>query len=209
MQAVKQMMVMAVVSVALLSQLPAQAGGVPVIDPMAIAQAKLQVDQLREQVKAITDNGNFASLLKDPNLRKQFNKYLPQGYTDVMQAVQQGDASALQNIYKQVLAEEKRKQKTMTGAERVKMTQAAAEAQMIGMMRTLDVRSQSVSNLIDQINRTGNMAQKQDLMNTLQAEQAQISLDMNRMQVLIKMTERQEKMAERQAVEEYRKSTNR
>ena len=96
----------------------------------------------------------------------------------------------------------------MTGAERVKMTQAAAEAQMIGMMRTLDVRSQSVSNLIDQINRTENMAQKKDLMNTLQAEQAQISLDMNRMQVLIKITERQERMAERQAVDEYRKSTN-
>lgn len=182
--------------------------GLPVIDFGAIAQAITQVnnqikqiENMRGQLKAITDNGNFADLLNDPKLRGQLNQYLPKGYRDITQLT--GNTAALQSIYQQVLQDEANKRKTMTGAERVKMTSAMAEAQLIGMMKTLDTRSQSVQTLVNQINRTQNTAQKQDLMNTLQAEQAMINVDLNRMQVVMKMVERQEKMAEKQAADEY------
>lgn len=185
--------------------------GLPVIDVSAIAQAITQVnnqikqiENMRSQLKAITDNGNFADLLNDPNLRNQLNQYLPKGYSDITQL--SNNTGALQSIYQQVLQAEANKRQSMTGAERVKIASAMAEAQLIGMMKTLDTRSQSVQTLVNQINRTQNTAQKQDLMNTLQAEQAMINVDLNKMQVMMKMAERQEKMAEKQAVDEFNKS---
>lgn len=185
---------------------------IPVIDPAAIAQAVTQVknqisqiENMRQQLKAITDNGNYADLLNNPALRQQLNKYLPKGYTDIVQAVQKGDAGALQSAYNQVLQAEAQKRSTMTGAERVKVAQATQEAQMIVMMKGLDVRSNSVQNLVNQINRTQNTAQKQDLMNTLQAEQAMIQIDLGKMQVMLQMGEQQRRLAEQQAGEDYAK----
>ncbi|UZA49986.1 type IV secretion system protein (plasmid) [Moraxella bovis] len=189
---------------------------IPVIDPAAIAQAVTQVknqisqiENMRQQLKAITDNGNYANLLNDPNLRKQLNKYLPSGYTDIVQAVQKGDAGALQSAYNQVQQAEAQKRSSMTGEERLKVAQATQEAQMIVMMKHLDTRSSSVQNLVNQINRTQNTAQKQDLLNALQAEQSMIQIDVGRMQIMLQLSEQQRRSAERQAVDEYRKSTNR
>lgn len=183
---------------------------IPVIDPAAIAQAVTQVQNqvqqiqnMRQQLKAITDNGNYADLLNNPNLRRQLNQYLPKGYSDITQLT--NNTGALQSIYQQVLQDEANKRQSMTGAERVKMTSAMAEAQMIGMMKNLDVRSQSVQNLVNQINRTQNTAQKQDLMNTLQAEQAMIQIDLGKMQVMMNMAEEQRRLANKQAGEEWRK----
>lgn len=190
--------------------------GLPVVDFGAIAQAITQVQNqvqqiqnMRQQLKAITDNGNFANLLNDPNLRKMLNKYLPKGYTDIVQAVQKGDAGALQSAYEQVQRAEAQKRSSMTGKQRLKMAQATQEAQMIVMMKGLDVRSNSLENLVNQLNRTQNTAQKQDLMNALQAEQAMIQIDLGKMQVMFQMAEQQRRSAEQQAVDEYRKSTNR
>lgn len=189
---------------------------IPVIDPAAIAQAVTQVknqisqiENMRQQLKAITDNGNYADLLNDPNLRRQLNKYLPSGYTDIVQAVQKGDAGALQSAYNQVQQAEAQKRSSMTGVERLKVAQATQEAQMIVMMKHLDTRSSSVQNLVNQINRTQNTAQKQDLLNALQAEQSMIQIDVGRMQIMLQLSEQQRRSAERQAVDEYRKSTNR
>ena len=181
---------------------------IPVIDPAAIAQAVLQVQNqvqqiqnMRQQLKAVTDNGNYANLLNDPNLRKQLNKYLPKGYTDIIQAVQKGDAGALQSVYNQVLQSEQQKRSSMTGIERVKVAQAAQEAQMIVMMKHLDTRSSSMQNLVNQ-----NTAQKQDLMNALQAEQAMIQIDLGKMQVMLQMGEQQHRLAEKQAVDDFNKT---
>lgn len=186
---------------------------IPVIDPAAIAQAVTQVknqisqiENMRQQLKAITDNGNYADLLNDPNLRRQLNKYLPSGYTDIVQAVQKGDAGALQSAYNQVQQAEAQKRSSMTGEERLKVAQATQEAQMIVMMKHLDTRSSSVQNLVNQINRTQNTAQKQDLLNALQAEQSMIQIDVGRMQIMLQMSEQQRRSAERQAVDDFNKT---
>lgn len=206
----------AIFSIALLTTMGAANvahSAIPVIDPAAISQAVTQVknqisqiENMRQQLKAITDNGNYADLLNDPNLRKQLNKYLPSGYTDIVQAVQKGDAGALQSVYNQVLQAETQKRSTMTGAERLKVAQATQEAQMIVMMKHLDTRSSSVQNLVNQINRTQNIAQKQDLLNALQAEQAMIQIDLGKMQVMLQMGEQQRRSAERQAVDDFNKT---
>lgn len=186
---------------------------IPVIDPSAIAQAVKQVENqarqienMRQQLKAVTDNGNYADLLNDPNLRRQLNKYLPSGYTDIVQAVQKGDAGALQSVYNKVLQSEQQKRSSMTGAERVKVANATQEAQMIVMMKHLDTRSNSMQNLVNQINHTQNSAQKQDLMNALQAEQSLIQIDLGKMQIMLQMGEQQRRSAERQAVDDFNKT---
>ena len=94
--------------------LPAHSAGVPVIDPAAIAQAVSQVKnqiqqikQLDSQIRAITDNGNYADLLNNPLVRKQLNQYLPAGYTDVFEAARRGDLGALEQVARQASEREK------------------------------------------------------------------------------------------------------
>lgn len=88
-----------IASLALLTvAVPSHAAGVPVFDVGAIAQAIVQVEnqvrqieQLHTQIKAITDNGNYAGLLDDPSVRTALNRYLPNGYSDVFDAVRRGE----------------------------------------------------------------------------------------------------------------------
>ena len=88
----------AILSLSLMSS--AIAAGVPVIDPanlaQAVAQVKNQVQQIenmRAQLKAMTDNGKYADIINNPAIRKQLNQYLPKNYSDVITAAQRGDFS--------------------------------------------------------------------------------------------------------------------
>ena len=200
-------------SLALLAPItmPSQAG-VPVIDVSAIAQAIVQVNnqisqikQLDQQIKAITDNGNYADLLNNPLVRKELNKYLPKGYNDIFEAARAGDLGALEQVAKAAAERERQAQTTQTGIERQKSVALLTQAQMTQMMQGMDVRSQRLQSLVNRINTTTNMAQKQDLMNTISAETAMINLEMNKMLVLMKQAEHQEKLANRQAGREYAK----
>lgn len=196
--------------------LPAHSAGVPVIDPAAIAQAVSQVKnqiqqikQLDSQIRAITDNGNYADLLNNPLVRKQLNQYLPAGYTDVFEAARRGDLGALEQVARQASEREKRAQTGQTGVARQKAVQLMTEAQMDAMMNAMNTRGQRVQDLVNRINTTQNTAQKQDLMNTIGAEQAMINLEMNRMQIMMKQAENQEKLAARQGTRELENRMNR
>lgn len=195
--------------------LPAHSAGVPVIDPAAIAQAVSQVKnqiqqikQLDSQIRAITDNGNYADLLNNPLVRKQLNQYLPAGYTDVFEAARRGDLGALEQVARQASEREKRAQTGQTGVARQKAVQLMTEAQMDAMMNAMNTRGQRVQDLVNRINTTQNTAQKQDLMNTIGAEQAMINLEMNRMQIMMKQAENQEKLAARQGTRELENRMN-
>lgn len=195
--------------------LPAHSAGVPVIDVSAIAQAVSQVKnqiqqikQLDSQIRAITDNGNYADLLNNPLVRKQLNQYLPEGYSDVFEAARRGDLGALEQVARQASEREKRAQTTQTGVARQKAVQLMTEAQMDAMMNAINARGHRVQDLVNRINTTQNTAQKQDLMNTIGAETAMINLEMNRMQILMKQAENQEKLAARQGARELEKRMN-
>ena len=82
------------------------------------------------------------------------------------------------------------------------------EAQMDAMMNAMNTRGQRVQDLVNRINTTQNTAQKQDLMNTIGAEQAMINLEMNRMQIMMKQAENQEKLAARQGTRELENRMN-
>lgn len=208
-----------IVSFALLASaatLPAHSAGVPVIDAGSIAQAVTQVKnqiqqikQLDSQIRAITDNGNYGDLLNNPAIRKELNKYLPAGYNDIFEAARKGDLGALEQVAIRASEREKQAQTAQNGVLRQKSVQLMQEAQMDAMMDAMNTRGQRVQSLVNQINGTQNTAQKQDLMNTIGAETAMINLEMNRMQLMMKQAENQEKLANRQAGREWSKKRNR
>ncbi|ELA09258.1 VirB5-like protein [Moraxella macacae 0408225] len=196
----------------------AYSAALPVIDPAAIAQAVKQVynqiqqlEQMRNQLKAMTGNSGLGAMLSDPTLRKMLNQYLPKGkgYHDIMEAVKRGDAGALQSIYEQVLANEQNKRSQMTGKERLAMTMALNEAQLIGAIKTLDLRANNAQNLVNQINRTTDTSSKADLMNTLSAEASLIQIDLARFQVMIEQGKQQKERAEQQAIDEFNEKRRR
>lgn len=205
----------AIASFALVSMLATSQvqANVPVIDASAIAQAITQVNnqvqqikQLQAQVEAATDNGNFAGLVDNPLIRQQLNKYLPSRYNDVFEAARAGDLGALQQVVNAAKQRENQAQSSQTGIERTKAAQLLADAQVDVGYRRLQQHANTVHDLINQINATTNISQKQDLTNSLTAQSALINNEIGQLQLAMKVAERQEAAAARQAnAEAYKK----
>lgn len=185
--------------------------GVPVVDAGSIAQAILQVqeakkryDTLRQQFQAATGNAKMAVLVNDPTVKKALDQYMPKGYSNVTQAVANGDIGALQGLLNNVKANEAKLQGK--GKERLAATMLVNQAQVEGLLKTLDMRGSKVDNIVSQINNTTDLSSKADLANTLAGEQALINTEMNRMSILMKQMDMQERIAEKQAVTESKKA---
>lgn len=71
------------------------------------------------------------------------------------------------------------------------------------LINTLDLRTQKIDQLLDQINNTTDLSSKADLANTLAGQQAIVEADTNRMNVLMKQMDQQEKVAEQQAAKNF------
>ena len=210
MKNMKSVIAVGILSLSMLSG-TAQASGVPVIDAASIAQAITQVQnqvnqiqKARDQLRAVTGNSALGQLLNDPNTRKLLNQHLPQGYSDVYQAMQRGDLGALQQVYNGVVASEHQNRTTGTGKERLASTMLLNKAQTSAMMGSLNQRGNNIQALLNQINLTTDASSKADLANRLTAEQNMISLDMNKMQVAMKISEQNEALARRQVMSESR-----
>lgn len=209
-KAKKAIISLVMLSVVATSQVQAN---VPVIDASSIAQQINQVNnqiqqikQLQAQVKAATDNGNFAGLVDSPLIRQQLNKYLPAKYNDVFEAARSGDLGALQQVVNAAKQREQQAQSGQTGIARAKAAQLLADAQVDVGYRRLQQHANTVASLINQINSTSNVSQKQDLTNTLTAQSALINNEIGQLQLSMKVAERQEAAAQRQAnAEAYRK----
>lgn len=192
----------------------AYSAGVPVIDVSAIAQAVAQVEnqvqqikQLDAQIRAITDNGNYADILNNPTVRSQLNKYLPKGYNDIFEAARRGDLGALEQVARQAAERERQAKTSQTGVERYKAAQLWKEVQMTKMMDDMTARSNTLQSLVNRINTTQNTAQKQDLTNALTAQSAMLNLQMNQMQLVMQQARQEEAKAARQANGEAYKKT--
>ena len=183
--------------------------GIPVIDAGSLAQAVIQVQQqiteikeAKSRLKSMTGNAGLGALVNDPSVRNALNKYLPKGYTDINQVMRNGDAGALQGIMNNIRSQEA--SYAGKGKERLAAAVLLNQANMEGLMKSLDVRSQNVDRLMSQINSTTDVSSKADLANSLNAENAAINLEMNRMNILMKQSEVQVQMAEKQTVQEHR-----
>ncbi|MPX19670.1 hypothetical protein CPI31_08970 [Moraxella catarrhalis] len=195
-----------IASLALLTAaVPSHAAGVPVVDVGAIAQAIVQVEnqirqieQLHTQIKAITDNGNYAGLLDDPSVRTALNRYLPNGYSDVFDAVRKGDIGALDKVVKIAEAEERKAQSAQSGKVRAQAAVLRTKAQLKLGMDAMAQDVARVKNIMQQINRT----QKADLTNTLTAQSAMIQANAATMNIMLQQAQQEERVARQQMARE-------
>ena len=183
------------------------ATGIPVVDGANLAQALINVQeaqkrfqQLKTQITSVTGNACLGGLISDPTDRSTLNKYLPQVYSDITQAVKNGDMGALQSVYKKVQENEKSLQGS--GKARLATTMMVNQAQTENLLKNLDVRNAKIDSIVSQLNATTDLSSKADLANALSAENAQISNDMTRINILLKQGEIQQKLAEQQASKE-------
>lgn len=182
--------------------------GVPVIDAGSIAQAVIQVKEaqkrlieMKNQVKAQTGNAKLGGLVNDPTVKANLNKYMKGG--DINQAVKNGDMGALQSMYNQVKANEA--SFDGKGKERLAATLLVNQAQINGLLATIDTRNAKIESIMQQIDNTTDLTSKADLANALAAEQALVQAEMNKMQLLMKQADMQADLAERQAATEFKK----
>lgn len=203
---IKKLLIVTMVT-ALIS--PLASAGVPVVDVGAIFQAKLNIEEsqkrlkeMKTQVSAQTGNAKLGGLVNDPTTKANLNKYMPKG-TDINTAVKNGNLGALQGMYEQVKANEA--SFNGQGKERLAATLLVNQAQMNGLLATIDTRNAKIENIMQQINNTTDLSSKADLANALAAEQALVNAEMNRMSVLMKQADINAQAAERQAAAEFKK----
>lgn len=190
---------------------PAQAAGVPVFDVANINQMIVdyqnqiqQIRQMGDQLKAMTDNGNYAGILSDPTLRSYMNKYLPKGYNDIFEAAAKGDLKALQKVADEIKREDAAKATSMTGKARIEANRLLTRSQMKVSMSQLDSDMQRIGGLMNQINATVNPAQKQDLANTIMAQSSMMQARVAQMQLMFQQAEAEDKAARAQYAAENR-----
>lgn len=202
---VKQLLVALVLTTLLGGQ--SNAAGVPVFDATAIAHAVTQVnnqvkeiEQLRAQVAAVTGNHNYAGLLSNPTIKKQLDKYLPQGYSDIFAAASRKDMAAIEKMAQAA-------QQSNDPVARAKAIEFLTDVQVDKAFDGLVAHAQVLQRLKNQLNGTQDMAAKQDLANSILAESAMINNEIGMLQLQMKQAERAEAQARRQMnVDAYRKS---
>lgn len=189
---------------ALGSSTVAHSAGVPVFDGANVAQAISQVhnqikqiENLRNQLQAVTGNARLGVLLKDPNVQKALGKYVPQGIS-VMDLASGNYDRVLQQIAKRIEADLRRQGQSSTDpktqlAQATLLNYAHAE-QSLNDLITL---SRSAQNTANQINLTTDASSKADLANTLMAQKTQIDLAIAQINLKMKQMEMLEKQAER------------
>lgn len=189
---------------ALGSSTVAHSAGVPVFDGANVAQAISQVqnqikqiENLRNQLQAVTGNARLGVLLNDPNVQKALGKYVPQGIS-VMDLASGNYDRVLQQIAKRIEADLKRQGQSSTDPK-FELAQATLlnYAQVEQSLTDLSTLAKSAQNTANQINLTTDASSKADLANTLMAQKTQIDLAIAQINLKMKQME----MLERQARE--------
>lgn len=189
---------------ALGSSTVAHSAVMPVFDGANVAQAISQVqnqikqiENLRNQLQAVTGNARLGVLLNDPNVQKALGKYVPQGISVVDLASGNYDR-VLQQIAKRIEADLKRQGQSSTDPK-FELAQATLlnYAQVEQSLTDLSTLAKSAQNTANQINLTTDASSKADLANTLMAQKTQIDITIAQINLKMKQMEMLEKQAER------------
>ncbi len=175
--------------------------GIPVIDPSNLAQSVSQVmnqikqiENMRNQLQAVTGNARLGVLLNDPMVARELAKYTPKGVNLADLADGRYD-STLQGIAKRIEAEMKQGNKNQDPKVMVAKAQVMNMAQLEESMNYLNSLSQQSQRIANQINLTTDAGSKADLANTLSANSSQIQIAIAQANIKMKQME----MLERQA----------
>lgn len=201
---------------ALGSSTVAHSAVMPVFDGANVAQAISQVqnqikqiENLRNQLQAVTGNARLGVLLNDPNVQKALGKYVPQGISVVDLASGNYDR-VLQQIAKRIEADLKRQGQSSTDPK-FELAQATLlnYAQVEQSLTDLSTLAKSAQNTANQINLTTDASSKADLANTLMAQKTQIDIAIAQINLKMKQMEILEKQSEKILMDNIRKKQNR
>jgi type IV secretion system protein VirB5 len=175
----------------------------PVFDGANVAQAISQVhnqikqiENLRNQLQAVTGNARLGVLLNDPNVQKVLGKYVPQGISVADLASGNYDKT-LEQVAKRIEADIKRQQGATDPQAQLAQATLLNYAQVEQSLTDLSTLAKSAQNTANQINLTTDASSKADLANTLMAQKTQIDLAIAQINLKMKQME----MLERQARE--------
>lgn len=185
--------------------------GVPVVDAGSIAQAIIQVNEMRNQIqnqivqikslenqyKAMTGSRNLGELFNNPALKS----YLPNDYAKLYDAVKSGNAgqvgSAISNLQKQ------EKSYGQNSAIQRKQTEILMQKAVSTQGLEAQVgRLNNIEKLMGQINHATDAKASADLMNRISIESAMVQAEANRIALMAQLNQANQKLAEQQAVQQ-------
>ncbi len=198
---------LAVAAAAGLAMGSASAQGIPVIDISNLAQALLMVQNMQQQVQqmqqqyqtmtsqlqALTGNRGLGQILNDPRLVS----YLPPDWQSVYQQVSNGQLPSITSTLQAIQSAEGMVGGT-AGQQRYNTTLASNKAMAMQAFAATNQRLQNIQALMRQSDYTQDPAAKADLQNRLNAEVAMVNNEQTRMQLMGKLADVEEKLADHQ-----------
>lgn len=167
-------------------------GGVPTIDWTNLIKQQEQYEQLIAQVKAVTQGENFMDLYNNPLIQEEINKYLPSQYKNIAEAVVAKDTRAIRNISEKMMRDELHKKTSKSALARSIVAQIEYDtANRVGL-ELIDVELQKINRMANNMYRTNNLAQKQDMANTIQASTANMNAQIAKIQIGIQMAKEEQ-----------------
>jgi type IV secretion system protein VirB5 len=161
----------------------------------AITNAIAQLEQMKNQVTALTGNSNLGLALNNPAL----HNYLPDQWESIYSKVQSGSLTGLSSATQQIMQQEGLGNAPNAGSQRINNTLATNKAMAQTAYDASISRLQNIQSLMQQSNLTQNASQKADLNNRLQAELANVQTEQSRLSVMTTLQNAETALAQRQA----------
>jgi type IV secretion system protein VirB5 len=175
---------------------------IPTTDLAALAQRLLvitntieQLEQMKNQVAALTGNLGIGLSLNNPAL----HQYLPDQWESIYSKVQSGQLSGLSSATQQIMQQEGLGNAPNAGSQRINNTLATNKAMAQAAYDASISRLQNIQALMQQSDLTQDASQKADLNNRLQAELANVQTEQSRLNVMTTLQNAETALAQRQA----------
>jgi type IV secretion system protein VirB5 len=175
---------------------------IPTTDIAALAQRLLvitntiaQLEQMKNQVAALTGNSGVGLSLNNPAL----HNYLPDQWESIYSKVQSGSLSGLSSATQQIMQQEGLGNAPNAGSQRINNTLATNKAMAQTAYDASIQRLQNIQSLMQQSNMTQSAADKADLNNRLQGELANVQTEQSRLNVMTTLQNAETALAARQA----------
>jgi type IV secretion system protein VirB5 len=197
----------AAITVVMATSIHGYAQGIPTMDGIGTAQRLIeiqnmivQLNQMKNQVSAITGNSNMGMILNNPAL----HNYLPNQWESIYGNVNSGSLGGISSSTAQILQQEGMANAPNAGQQRVNNTLAANKAMSMAAYDSSIQRLQNIQSLMQQSNATQSAAQKADLNNRINAEQAMIQNEQTRLNLMTTLQNSETAIAEHQQLTTYK-----
>lgn len=157
-----------------------------------VAQLKNQLEQAKQQYEALTGSRGLGDLFNNPALRQ----YLPQDWTGLYDAVQRGDVTGISGKVQDII------DKNKSGSIADMYADVSARQERLGAVNKATglagfdaamKRADQIQSLIGQINGTSDPKAIAELQARIAGEQAQVSNEMVKLQLVSMLQQAEEK----------------